>query len=853
MIMSRVCKLVCGNRSIDLNDGANYMLLEDWELPDAPSELEIPLTLIASAAQNVGRAQRLKRALDEMLAWGRAYDQNQQGSPLDLVVKLDDGLGDVEPLYGRGHIRLRVKDGSVRLPDLPRWIAEDLRPFYGATLHLATRPYYHGNLLEVARALGSVEEVAEKGIEIWEATTNLIHNPSFSYGAAYGQDWTASGGTLSQSTKMARSFGSCAKLITDGSDRNLTVALTLTAATYAISAYVYVDGRLPTTSDVVMFGQGAAIAGTTFTADADNPGWYRATATFVAAAIASTHGVQVKANRYAYIDDVQLELKSYCTKFCSGDMLHSVWAGTQRDSNSTRTAGVISLSNANIEPDHGAITLWFTAGVGAVEATAQLTLLDIRADASNRLVLFFNPAGNVFTFSVNGTAISSAAQTFVTGDTIFLSASWDFAGDAYALYVNSVASTSAAALTAPIFGTNRIYIGCDYVPSLPMDGTMYDLRIWGTALTAAQVAAVLAAGRGRGELPVCWTPTGDNVLYNHEDMSPVSGTGHCGSAWFLNTPGELPAGVRLWVTNLAGVSYSWNLMWVAFKELTRGLYSHKYKYVWEGETGADIGWDATPTKTVAADTSCSGGSRMRVYHNATGTFYNTVALVNLQGALTNLAGRWRLFARASAGNAAASGDWVLLLNGVTTINTSVIFTRSYESWTVPIDITDEWGFRDMGTIDLPPIVLPRESLAQGFELALGYNDLALDWQAVLASAVNTHELWFDAFELMPDEHSLKLVGGFSGVGDAGLLDTSDDIPIAAMMLTLDAYSIPYAPFVMQGDPLLLPTTSPVRLHLRRGDAAGGIDYIKNSITAGGPLYVGSNIAAYIQPRYRSLR
>jgi len=221
------------------------------------------------------------------------------------------GTGDEVVLFGRGAVYYRILSmDALSFPDASHaTIAVGWIP--NAQFTLTCDPNPVGKPQFAAEASGWVRFDDESNIQLWRATTNLIHNPSFEH-ATFGQDWTAqAGGDITATVEYERvrtGWQACKLVNAHATDaKTYTVALTLAASVYAISAYVYTTGAAVTSDDCVLYGQGAALT-TTFEADADHAGWYRAKATFNALAASSTHGLQVKALHVVYVDDVQLEV-----------------------------------------------------------------------------------------------------------------------------------------------------------------------------------------------------------------------------------------------------------------------------------------------------------------------------------------------------------------------------------------------------------------------------------------------------------------------------------------------------------------------------------------------------------------
>jgi hypothetical protein len=957
--MSYIFKLVCGNETLQLHgtDDTAYKVANE-DVRFTAGEMRIPIIINRAGGNAVATAQRLDRDIRRYMQLAVAWDKNRQGKPVDLVCKIDDGLGDIEPLYGRGHMRLRVLNGRSNLGIVVSQIMA--KGIIRAELTLYTRPFYHGKLADVADATGWVREVADKGLEVWEATTNLLVNPCLAFPTDWDQRWAAYNATdltVAQSTQNWRSLGSAAKLTASATLPGVfTDDIVLTNAAHVLSAYVYKEGAVPTTADCELWaghvfenfstaaaaptaplaestggGGAVTIAGgecyinttgaiadtaillyntafdvdkvfrirtrfrvptmtnlgqpvsvlsdiaaapaigamgtfeitvtqqaggqfqitywdnaaaakywsgaawqagaitcyngvvgttyrvdtisdgtswyivlrdandaalttttavtwaltraiannlwwwcgdqnaaayqsahyvdyvkidvgaltTTFSAeDSEHPDWYRATAAaFTMPSTTVNCGVEVKAGRYVYCDDFQVEAKSYATPFANGDLLGCAWTGTAHDSTSTRTAGQCKLNNRNLYADHGAISGWWEPGLAAA-TMGNAYLFDIRgADDNNRLALYFATADNTLRFYVNGAdRCTSAVQTFAAGDKIHWKVRWDFTTPSYALQLNGGTETTAStALTAPVLSTNTLYRGSDYAGANQMDGRLYDVRIWGDALTQAQGLLVYTAGRGLGESPWLWTAAADGIINNCEDSTYV------GSAWIGGVPGDIPAGMKLWVDPTPGedapaftAAQAIAELYLAVKCLDKGEYQFKYPYVVEAES---MTWPAAGEATVA-DADHSSGN----YETAVNSDDPYGYICTTSADLFRLHGRWRVYARAAC-TGAGTADWNIGIALLQIKDNQFAYVRRFTQQNVAANATtDAYNWLDLGVIDIPPASVQDAVLAPLFPIygTSAYLRIVLDVNE--AAAAETFRM--DCLELLPDESLL---------------------------------------------------------------------------------------------------
>lgn len=124
--------------------------------------------------------------------------------------------------------------------------------------------------------------------------------------------------TRDTSTTYNSSVGS-AKLVTATSDTGEFTQLVNVGDTntYNLSAYAYTDGSAITSSDAELFYNGSTVS-TTYTSVGS--GWYQLTGTVTGANASRQYGVQVKANKTVYVDN--MSLNSYAS---SGTLTSSIF------------------------------------------------------------------------------------------------------------------------------------------------------------------------------------------------------------------------------------------------------------------------------------------------------------------------------------------------------------------------------------------------------------------------------------------------------------------------------------------------------------------------------------------------
>jgi hypothetical protein len=192
------------------------------------------------------------------------------------------------------------------------------------------------------------------------ATTNKLTNPSFETNTT---GWSASGtNTIAQSTAQQK-FGAYSLLCTYQNNTTLATfaSLTLTAAAYEFSAWVYLDsdwdgGAIQLAAvNYTSFNVNTVTTTTTTTGE-----WVQLTYNFTPDAGDLVGDIIVScasaptAGRAIYIDGLQVELQSEATTYCDGDQPGCVWDGTNHASESSRPASTrLGGLIKDLEDDYG--------------------------------------------------------------------------------------------------------------------------------------------------------------------------------------------------------------------------------------------------------------------------------------------------------------------------------------------------------------------------------------------------------------------------------------------------------------------------------------------------------------------
>jgi hypothetical protein len=338
-----------------------------------------------------------------------------------------------------------------------------------------------------------------KAVQIGEATTNVVTNPSFETGVAYWT-WYNTAATRSSADSYVGEY--CAVLESDTVGNpyiyNAGTGLTVSAGTtWTFTAWV----KAGTSSAVGKTVQinlreagGAAGAATTTTSATLTDEWQRVavTRTIVEAdRTAINHWIymaNVTAGPKMLVDAVQLEQKAYATPYCDGSMGngHS-WSGTAHASTSSRTVSALSYPiGGNIQAAFGTIIMWiYPTGFNANSG-----FLWRAGDVNGEFDSYINSAGLLYIRS-NGSSITYYNVSALKNTWIHVAITWDIATSKYLLYINGTLVVSYTSFILPTLHNTTLAIG-GIIGSTNYNHNGYidDLTILDRAASADEIRAV---------------------------------------------------------------------------------------------------------------------------------------------------------------------------------------------------------------------------------------------------------------------------------------------------------------------------------------------------------------------------
>ena len=387
----------------------------------------------------------------------------------------------------------RVYDYAVRVGATTQSIAKLITHFNGNTAyatnyygepvaHRSQPPTISGGVIYRPGKFG-------KAVQIAEATTNVIANPSFEIDTT-GWGIAQVGDVITRFTLNSVYGSACLQVDTSatvnaGASRNVT-AETSANTQYTVSAYVLGTGA---TLCLWFFDDvsGARFVSTVVT----NGIWKRIsyTDTFGAGSTIRYIGVVTTSSQIVtfWIDAIQCEQKAYLTPYCDGSLGtgHS-WLGAAHASASSRTVGRIQFpTSGNIIGSGGTIALWInpsswlsTDYKWAFTSISGTDIIAIGIYTVNTLVRW----GTDYITIANVPTADTWTHLCLTSD-----------GTTVKYYVNGVLINSGAATTVALPTNMDVgsYAGAE---ANTINGLIDDFIILPSAISADEILAIYNAG-----------------------------------------------------------------------------------------------------------------------------------------------------------------------------------------------------------------------------------------------------------------------------------------------------------------------------------------------------------------------
>lgn len=290
-----------------------------------------------------------------------------------------------------------------------------------------------------------------KAVQVAEATTNLILNPSFETNTTGWGNY--SGVTISQNTTEGY-YGSSSLncLCSAGSVRRVFYKATglTTGATYTISVWMR---RVSGAGQPYLYYKtlvGTTESGTSgSTAGVANNEWQRITATITLSGsdngIMLNPGLSSSADGDVYlVDAVQLEQKAYATPYCDGSLGqgHS-WSGTAHASTSSRTVSTLTYPNVRLTPS-GTVMMWINTSVLQSQFSDYRWLADIGGSTGFILYQLYSDVLAIYQGSAYRAGYLLTDANFAPNTWHHVGATWNAATSTCDLYFDGILVASGA-------------------------------------------------------------------------------------------------------------------------------------------------------------------------------------------------------------------------------------------------------------------------------------------------------------------------------------------------------------------------------------------------------------------------
>ena len=410
------------------------------------------------------------------------------------------GASTLEPIVWNAAGQLdKLKANQLDIGDKGLFNAADGLLLLGPGCELTATSWksLRGQVATIANAFQTMRGAfpGTQGIVMEPGCTNLVTNPSF------GIDTTGYGcgaGNAIERTDWQSRYDGYSLKCTDNGDTDLAyLPLTLTAALYYASVWVFVTPDWWDGGDISVSFEGFAGASPVVDKQwtvGDRTGvWVRLISHITPDAgdvegylVIRSSGVAT-AGRYIYTDGWQLEATRHTTT-CIGSMSWCAWSDGVHASTSTRVATTMQIATGgNVSGAAGSIEIWFRLD-GAYNSSGGC--LVSAGNAWDEFFCTISPAG-ILQFLINGAERCAVAGVTLDVDhcAVF---TWDSVGDTSELFLDGVSvDTGTCGGGAWTRGTN---MGIGYDPNVGaiynLCGAVTEFAVFGDLLTANEVAAI---------------------------------------------------------------------------------------------------------------------------------------------------------------------------------------------------------------------------------------------------------------------------------------------------------------------------------------------------------------------------
>lgn len=334
-----------------------------------------------------------------------------------------------------------------------------------------------------------------KGVQIAEATTNLIVNPSFEVDATGWSNYSTGSAAGSRTRVTNRSmYGPTSyKLVksggSNGDNYGISISVPVTVGqTYSFSTWIYVEALAGTTPQFGISVQGNVTTQTGYVS-AVTTDWVRISVTTTSTGTGNTTLFLFFENGTGtvYIDAVQAENKSYLTPYSDGSLGDGhAWTGVAHASTSTRSAGTLYYAGSNINLQTGSILLWANFDN---RKSGDQCLFGIGNSGTNRFyVSWFSSSSLYANYQSDITTHVITNATPPNSGWHHVAVTWS--STTLSFYVDGQLNGTTAMPSAIISGATNLYVGGYYDGSLSWNGVIDEFVLCDREVTIDEVRAI---------------------------------------------------------------------------------------------------------------------------------------------------------------------------------------------------------------------------------------------------------------------------------------------------------------------------------------------------------------------------
>lgn len=357
------------------------------------------------------------------------------------------------------------------------------------------------------------------GIQIAEATTNLVTNPSFETNTT-GWSKYADLETMERSSSHAK-FGQYSLRCYESAaaaDREYIeyrYAAVTAGETYALSVWTKRTIGATAARAVIWWHT----AGDVFIGDSailwlpsGVYDWTRSAIVVTAPATAAKAVIAIVMDPAAgtemelFVDGVQLEHKAAPTPYCDGSLgCGHTWSGTAHASTSARTAAdltfdiFVASATGQALGRQGSACGWLVSGTA--DGGSSATAFALTRDAFQNLMVYQVGADGTWRLSIHSsdriTGVAGVTAR-VPGTVYFWCATWDLVNNSYALYVyeNGTLYSGTATTALEVFSPSGMDFG-NNAGAAQCNAELFGYAVFSRVLTAEEVAGIYAGGMDR--------------------------------------------------------------------------------------------------------------------------------------------------------------------------------------------------------------------------------------------------------------------------------------------------------------------------------------------------------------------